>query len=81
VPELSINRLSTWSGVAWQQLLIDVGSGQSSRGGLGWFAAALETDFSTDEGRRDPIGAPHLLQLLDELHELTVEVANAGDIP
>ena len=38
-------------------------------------------DFSTDEGRREPIGTQHLLALLAELQRLTLEVANQGDIP
>jgi len=81
VPELRINRLATWSGVIWQEVLIDVASGQSSGGGVAGVSAGLETDFSTDEGRREPIPIPQRLQLLEELHQLTVEVASNGDVP
>jgi hypothetical protein len=79
VPDLSINRLSTWSGVMWQQVIIDVGSGQSGGAGVARYGAALETDFSTEDGRRDPMGPPQLLQLLDELQRMTLEVAADGD--
>ena len=80
VPGLPMNRLASWSCVVWQEMLINVASGQSGGGSPARFSATLETDFSTDEGRREPIGTQHLLALLAELQRLTLEVANQGDI-
>lgn len=81
VAQMPINRLAGWSCQVWQEMLINVASGQSAGSSPARFSAALETDFSTDEARREPIGTQHLLELLGELQKMTLEVANQGDIP
>lgn len=78
---LLVNRLATWSALLLQQVTINIVSGESSRGEAQVFAAALETDFSTEQDRREPIGSAQLVELLEELQRLTAELATGGDTP
>jgi hypothetical protein len=81
ISDLVLNRLSRWSLLSAQVLTIDVVHGQTVTQDFGTPAAFLSTDVNSDVTRQSPLPTTQLGALFAELQELTVELADRGDIP
>jgi hypothetical protein len=81
---LSINRLAKWSVIEFQSSLLALEPAIPTPAvtqGPESFACRLEVDFNTDRYFSGALVPAQLRSLLDELSQLLLELAAAGDIP
>jgi hypothetical protein len=81
VPTLTINRLMRWNASSWQPVTVELGAGVRALSGPARIGAVVTTDVNTDGDRPDPLPAEKLLDLFDELRDLTLEIRDRGDVP
>lgn len=80
VPDLRINRLTTWSAVRLQRKLEADGNPVSTDLPSTQYASRLELDINTPHSRDDALPHEKLPSLFEELSSLALEIAACGDI-
>lgn len=79
---LVINRLSTWSVMAWGRAFFSVGAGRASAASqTSGFALRLELDINTAQDFQGQLSKEQLPGIFEELVEMGKEIAQEGDIP
>lgn len=81
IPSLTINRLTRWNASSWQPVTLELGPGVRALSGPPRVGAVVTTDVNTDGERSDPLATDKLLDLFDELCDLTIEIRDRGDVP
>jgi hypothetical protein len=82
IPDFRINRLSTWSAIAFQQTLFPILTlPHSIHSSPEFYATRLELDINTDAEYQGDLENHWLPQLFAEVMDLGEEIANEGDIP
>ena len=81
VSGLGLNRITNWSSIKLQNVLLQVGSGSPSisPGERKRDFVRLELDHNTDEARTEPFEPTQLVPIYRELVELAIENAAKGE--
>jgi hypothetical protein len=80
IPDISVNRLARWNASSWQPVTFELGAGVRVLSGAAHVGALLTTDVNTEGERTVPLPTGELLELFDELRDLTLEIRDKGDI-
>jgi len=78
---LYINRVNTWTAVAFQEFYVIAGTGRAPEQAAEVFAAQLELDINTPANYAGRLPADKLTRVFDELVAMGIEIASQGDTP
>jgi hypothetical protein len=81
VPDLALNRITNWSSIFLQNILLQVGGGPASLSSseIKRDFVRLEVDHNTDETRTEPFDRAQLAPIYGELVALAIENAAKGE--
>jgi hypothetical protein len=81
VPDLALNRITTWASIFLQSVRVQLGGGTPSvySGAKKRDFVRLELDHNTDEARTEPFEPTQLVPIYKELVELAIEDAAKGE--